>query len=439
MASLPQWLKRVVEKNSQEAPDASELRGWGFYAAVQIGVTISVPFFIFGGQLSQHESFGRLVPGVLLGALLGATWSAVTGHVGLRARRPTAILIRRTFGALGAQAITALLILISFGWFGIQTEMLSSSVNTLLRASLGVEVSGLLITVVVGVLICSTAMIGYKALGRISYVSVPLLLMAIVAPLVMGLRRHGLGPIVQSHAVAAPYSLGMIISIVGGADMFGSAVNPDLTRFLRTPRDNALAMIVSMAIAFPALLLLAAALALTWRTADLVSVMVQAGVALPGLFVVVLATWTSNDRNLYASALALSAVLPGVDRWLLALGAGVFGTMLAAAHLLGHLLDWLVFLGILAAPMAGVYVADFVLDRGEYDLDHPAPRLRPAPVACWLAGAATGVATLPKSAMGLGLLQLTTVPTLDALLGGSLAYVAFALARRRLAAGAAPA
>ena len=196
-------------------------------------------------------------------------------------------------------------------------------------------------------------------------------------------------------------------------------------------------MIASMAIAFPVLLLLAAALALTWRTPDLVSIMVQAGVALPGLFVVVLATWTSNDRNLYASALALSAILPGIDRWMLALGAGVLGTALAGAHILSHFLDWLVFLGILVAPMAGVYVADFFLDRSEYDPDRQAPRLRKAPVGCWLAGSTVGVLTLPTSAKGLGLFQLTTVPTFDALLVGSLAYLACALAERRLSAGAA--
>lgn len=430
MAGVLQSLSRIVERNPQQAVGGEDLRTWTFYAAVQIGVTISVPFFVFGGQLGQHQAFATLAEGIAVGALIGAAWSAVTGYVGVRARVPTAILIRRTFGSAGSKGITVLMLLISFGWFGLQTEMLSGSVNGILRASFGRGVDPLALTVLVGALISSTAMIGYRALGKLSYVSVPLLLAAVLFPLVLGLRRHGLGPVLGFKPSGAPFSLGMVISVVAGADMFGSALNPDLTRFLRTPRDNAVAMIVSMALGFPLLLLLAAALSLVWGTTDLVRIMVGSGAALPGLLVVVLATWTSNDRNLYGCGLALSAMLPKMDRWALAMIAGALGTALAAAHIMGAFLDWLTFLGILVAPMAGVYVVDFFLDRAEYAADHQDPPLRMGPLACWGFGLFVGVATLPASAKGLGLFQLTTVPTADALLAGGLAQAALVLASR---------
>ncbi|WP_277980234.1 cytosine permease [Sphingomonas phyllosphaerae] len=407
----------MIERHPERPPGEQDMRSWPFLTMVLVGVSISVPFFAFGGQLGQRADLTTVTIGILLGSLLLGFWGIATGYVGVAARLPTAMVIRRTFGTRGSLAIVALMVVTSFCWFGLQTQILVKSVAAILDTQLGYTLDQRVGIALVGALIASTAVIGVKAMGKVAVVSVPLLLLATLVPLAIGLDRHGTAGLFAPRALTEPLGLGMIVSIVVGAEVFGCSINPDLSRFLRTPRDNATAMYINYGVAFPLLLILAAALGILYGNADLVATMLAAGIALPGLLVIILATWTSNDKNLYASALSLSALFPKVERWLLAAIAGVLGTCLAAADILGHFIVWLTFMGLLIAPMSGVYVADFFLDRERYAAAAPAPAaFRLAPLSAWGFGIVVGLATLPRANLGLGLFELTRAPTVDALL-----------------------
>ncbi len=415
--SLLSRLAKIVERHPDRPPEQGDLRGWPFLTLVLVGVSISVPFFAFGGQLGQHSDFSTLAPAVIIGSLLLGFWGIATGYIGVVARLPTAMIIRRTFGTKGSLLIVGLMVVVSFCWFGLQTQILVRSVAAILDTQLGYKLDQRIGIALVGALIASTAIIGVKAMGKVAVISVPLLLAATLVPLYIGLGRGGLTALFASRSFSAPLGTGMIVSVVVGAEVFGCSINPDLSRFLRTPRDNAIAMFINYGIAFPVLLILAGALGIIYGNADLVATMLATGIALPGLLVIILATWTSNDKNLYASALSLSALFPKVERWQLATVAGILGTCLAAADILGHFIVWLTFMGLLIAPMSGAYVADFFLDRSRYTsgaAEPPAYRARP--LIAWLFGIAVGIATLPRENVGLGLFQITRAPTVDALL-----------------------
>ncbi len=430
-------LAGMIERNPERPPETSELRRWPFLTMVLVGVSISVPFFAFGGQLGQHADFTTVAAGVILGSVLLGLWGVLTGYVGLTARLPTAMIIQRTFGRRGSLAIVAMMVLTSFCWFGLQTQILVKSLAAILKTQLGYQLDERVGIVLVGALIASTAVIGVKAMGKVAIISVPLLLLATLVPLGIGLDRHGVEGLFAARAITDPMGLGMIVSVVVGAEVFGCSINPDLSRFLKTGGDNAIAMGINYALAFPLLLILAAALGTLYGNADLVATMLAAGIALPGTLIIILATWTSNDKNLYASALALSALFPKTERWQLAVVAGALGTCLAAADILGHFIVWLTFMGLLIAPMSGAYVADFLLKRTRYtDHEAPIPAFRLAPLGAWIFGIIVGIATLPRANFGLGLLELTHAPTVDALLAAML----FLFVAQRLASaqGGAP-
>lgn len=419
--SIAKRLAGLVERNPDRPPGEADMRSWPFLTMVLVGVSISVPFFAFGGQLGQHAAFPVVAAGIIVGSLLLGFWGIATGYVGVAARLPTAMIIRRTFGTHGSIAIVAMMVLSSFCWFGLQTQILVKSVSAILETQLGYHLDQRIGIAAVGALIASTAIIGVKAMGKVAVVSVPLLLLATLVPLGIALHGGGLATLFAPRVVQAPLGLGMIVSVVVGAEVFGCSINPDLSRFLRTPRDNATAMFINYGVAFPALLVLAAALGIMYGNADLVATMLAAGIALPGLLIIILATWTSNDKNLYASALSLAALFPKVERWQLAAVAGVLGTCLAAADILGHFIVWLTFMGLLIAPMSGVYVADFLLARHLYTPDAiEPPAFRWRPLGAWAFGILVGVATLPRDNVGLGLFQLTRAPTVDALLAAML-------------------
>jgi cytosine permease len=382
-------------------------------------VTICVPLFALGGALGQHARFASLVPAVIAGAWVACLFAVLTGLVGVHARVPTALLMRRAFGEAGGKAVAGILILTLWGWFGVQTEMLVDSLRTLLMSSMGVTVPRLAITIACGAIMSSTAIIGFRALGKIAYVAVPLLLAVIAVPTCIAVTSHDVPPLLNAPPADIPYTFGMIVSIISGGHMVAVTIAPDITRFLRSPRDVVIGMIVSLGCALPVLLLLAALLAVIYGNASLIAILVAAGVGAPALLVIVLATWTSNDKNLYESALSLSTLLPQWERWQLTALAGAVGTGFAAAGIFEHFIELLIFAGIVIAPIAGVYLADFWRDPARFTADLVSPDVRWRSFAAWLAGIFVGLAALPNSAHGLELVRLTSIPTLDALLASA--------------------
>ena len=434
MLSLRARLARLVERSPTRAVAEDDRRGWFFLAAIQIGVSICVPLFALGGQLGRHTRFIDLVPAVFAGALLSAFFGTLTGLVGLRARVPTAMLMRVAFGKHGGKAVAGILILTLFGWFGVQTEMLVDSIRVLLTSSLGLDVPRVPLTIACGILMSSTAIIGFRALGKVAYIAVPLLLAVITVPTWIALRTHDVEPLLGAPSAEVPYPFGLIVAIISGGHMVAVTIAPDLTRFLRSPRDAVIGMGVSLGCALPILLLLAALLAVIYRSADLVSILVAAGVGAPSLLVIVLATWTSNDKNLYESSLSLATLFPRGGRWQLTAASGAVGTLLATWGIFEHFIDLLIFLGIGIAPIAGVYLADFYLNRARY-----LPETATLPAAlrwesfmAWGLGVLTGLLCLPRGSHGFGSFHLTSIPTLDALLAAALAQAAVQLTQRQL-------
>lgn len=424
MQALKTLFARFVERSPYREVGVEEQRSWWFLVAIHVGVSICVPLFAFGGQLGRHMSFAELIVAVLTGALLIVVLAIATGMVGMRARVPTAILVRRTFGERGAHVVALVLTLASFGWFGVQTEMLVNSICALahIDASAGTR---LLLTFAAGTLMSSTAIIGVRALGKVTYIAVPLLLIVIAVPASIALGRQDLLPLLTAPSADTAYSFGTVVSIVAGSHMSAVAISPDLTRFLRTRRDVVAGTFVSFAVALPILLLLSALLAVVYGSADLVAVMIAAGVGAPALLVIILATWTSNDKNLYESALSLSALFPRIERWQLTAIAALIGTTIAAAGIFQHFIGFLVLLGLAIAPVAGVYLVDYLLAGARYAVGAPIERLRIAPFVAWAGGSLFGFMTLPADSGGLGWLHLSTVPTLDALIAAAVLHAGF--------------
>ena len=174
-------------------------------------------------------------------------------------------------------------------------------------------------------------------------------------------------------------------------------------------------------------------LALIYANGDLVAIMILTGVGGPALLVIMLATWTANDKNLYETSLALSTLIPRIERWKLTVLAAVIGTALAAGNIFGHFIAFLVFMGITIGPIAGVYLVDYALDPGRYR-SSDTPRLRLLPFVAWTIGIVAGLATLEVEGGGFGWLTVTSAPTLDALLGGAIAQAVLHGLQRRLRA-----
>ncbi len=430
-------LMQLMMEDSPLRPTRTESKqGWLFLAGVMIGCTICVPVFVMGAGLAHQLPFASFATAAFLGGTLAAFIALITGMVGQRTGLSTAMLARVAFGSRGYILANIAMSLSSIGWFGIQTGVFSSAFVQLASQVWGLHLNQTVVTIISGLLMSTTAIIGFRGLGKLSYVAVPLLITLLALPLYFFYRNGQLAGIMHLP-VTAPISMGAMIAMVAGAYSF-SATMPDVTRFMRRTAATATGIISNFMLAYPLLLILTGSVALAAGQADYMQIMLGLGFGSLAILVLFLATWTTNDTNVYTGALSLNLFLPKIPRWQIAAGVGVFGTLFAVMGIFEHFTAWLIFSGSLFAPMAGVYVADYWLHPARYQQTGTVPAFRIPQLTAWLGGLAVGLLTTSPDNMGLGWITLTTVPMIDAMLTAALVQVTLYLLARRRHARAVP-
>ena len=110
--------------------------------------------------------------------------------------------------------------------------------------------------------------------------------------------------------------------------------------------------------------------------------------------VLVISTWTSNTCNLYSATLTLATLF----RRSSTVHLGLWGALVALVAAVGGIADYfiplLIGLGIVSAPLAGVYVVDFfILRERVYHAGtlNELPAIRVGAFVAWLLGSAVGL------------------------------------------------
>ncbi len=116
------------------------------------------------------------------------------------------------------------------------------------------------------------------------------------------------------------------------------------------------------------LMIVGAIMAVGIGTWDIVAVMVALGYPFWAYFMMFVAQWTTQIVNVYTPGLALSNMLnlrTGRARAMATAGIVVIGMILALAGILNKYMDFLLLLGIVFPPIAGVMMTDFFILRKE--------------------------------------------------------------------------
>lgn len=417
-------LMTLMTEDSPLIPTKPESKqNWYFLAGVMIGCTICVPVFVMGAGLSHQLPYTQFITAAFVGGILAAFIALITGVVGQRTGLPTAMITKICFGSQGYILANMAMALSSIGWFGIQTGVFSSAFVQLAEQVWGLHFNLTIVTIISGLIMSTTAIVGFRALGKLSYIAVPLLIILLILPLYIFYTKGQLAGI-SHQLITNPISMGTMIAMVAGAYSF-AATMPDVTRFMRQTRSTAAGIIANFVFAYPLLLILTGSVALAAGQSDYMQVMLNLGFGTLAIIVLFLATWTTNDTNVYTGALSVNLFLPRLQRWQIAAGVGVFGTIFAVMGIFEHFTSWLIFSGNLFAPMAGVYVADYWLNRVRYEQMSNVPAFRVSQLIAWLGGLGVGSITTPPDSMGLGWTTLTTIPMIDAMITAAL--IQFAL------------
>lgn len=409
----------LLNEDTAVRPTTLESRkGWIFLASVLVGVTICVPVFVMGAQIAHQISLTSFITGAILGGFLASCIAIATGIIGIKTGLPTAMLAKITFGTWGYIIANLAMLLNAVGWFGIQTSVFAKSFIELAQHVWGISFDITTVTIISGLIMSTTAIVGFRGLGKLSYIAVPLLLAMLFLPLYVFLNNGALFTIPISPSTPT-LTIGALIAMVAGAYSFSTTM-PDITRYLRTTKEMVIGVLINFAIAYPLLLILTGIMALAAGQDDLMQIMLSLGFGGMAICVLFLATWTTNDTNVYSGALSIQAFLPQFARWKIAAAVGIIGTLFALAGIFDHFMNWLIFSGNLYAPMAGVYVMHYWLTPKDYQPETKIPTFRLYPLCSWMIGVIIGLCTTPSDSMGFGLFSLSTVPMIDGLIAAGL-------------------
>ena len=415
LKSVP--IRRLTDNHSRGPVPAAETVSGIAIAIVIIGVSITLPAFLVGTELMGALGLVEGCLAIFLGGFLTACIGYLTMRVGTETRLSTYNVILFCFGRRGSHMVNLILAITLFGWYGVTAALFGRALSQAVDDAFGVFVPHAIFTIAGGVLMVATTLYGFRAIDRLSRIAVPLLVALLLYGVWAVLEGASLAELSsvpgRPHEGIASISAG--ISIVIGSFFVGVTLVPDLARFARGRRDAITGSFLSYGMGFPLILLLAGLPVLVSADPDLISSMTSLGLGIPALIVMVFATWTTNINNLYSASLSIARMMPKVRDWVITLVSGVIGTLLALAGIMDYFVDFLILLGIIVPPIAGVYLADYFLLRPtRINVNHagPVPDFRWDAIAAWTIACAVGIFERTSD------WSITSVTAIDTLLTG---------------------
>jgi cytosine permease len=407
-----------VDYADSRVPDSATVHGLQI-AMVIAGIGATLPMFTLGTRLSSALGLKTAVGIAFLACGMVGVLAVLTSVVGSRCRLSTYQVLAFTFGVRGAQFVNVLLAVMLIGWFATTADMLGAAVQHAVSGIFGLVSPKWPYTVAFLALMTLTGIFGFHVMERFVRVTVPLLTALMGYVVWLSIARAGFAPALArpgDHTLSAVDAVSSVI----GAIVLTAVLAPDLTRYARSDR-NALVSVLGVVVGFPAALILAAIPAAVYGQHDLMDVMTLLGIPGVAIIVLVISTWTSNTSNLYSATLTLATLFKRSSTRSLGLWGSLVALVAAGAGIADYFIPLLIVLGIISAPLAGVYVVDFFLVRDRsYDASglDTLPAARATALVAWLLGSAVGIAETYSGH------ALTGIAAVDSILISALGQVA---------------
>jgi len=424
--------EREIVKDYTNSPVPDEATIHGLRVGIVVaGIGATLPMFMLGSQLSVGRGLRLAVLVSFAACALVGVLGAFTSIVGSRSRLSTYQVVAFSFGVRGAQFVNLILGVMLIGWFATTGDMLGAAIRHAVLDIHGSAWPQWTYTTVSLTLMTLTGIFGFRVMERFVRVTVPLLAALMICVVWLSLLRGGLAPALARPGDDSLSSADALSSVIG-AIILTAVLSPDLTRYAKDDR-HALLSVLGLVIGFPTALVMAAIPAAVFGEADIMKVM--AALQIPGIAIVILimSTWTSNTSNLYSSTLTLATFFKRSSGRRLGLGAALVALAAALLGIADHFIPVLIVLGVISAPLAGVYVVDFfVVQNQRYDLNKigALPAIRATAFVAWFLGSTVGLAGTYRG------YTFTSIPALDSILIAALSYTLMnSGSLRRLAAG----
>lgn len=358
---------------------------------VLAGICVVVSGMFKGAALASGLSLMEVVLVTLAGNTILFIYSGLIGAIGANHGVSTTVIARHAFGRMGANVIGACLALTLIGWFSVQSGFFGKTIHLMMPEGTFLFREDIA-TVWGGLLMMTTAYFGYRGIALMSQLAVPAILLLGSWGVLMAVEQAGGWAALFDFIPQSYLPLSQGVTMVVGGFAVGGVIQADITRYAKNAQSSWIAVLFGLVVTNTVIALAGAISVLSTGTGDLPAAMVGLGLAGPGLFVLIGSQWTTNDNNLYSSSLALSNLFR-IKKTSIVLITGMVATLVGYMGIADHFVKWLLFLGILLPPVAGVIISDYyLLRRQNYRFGEGTHYSRlnwPAFVA-WATGSAAG-------------------------------------------------
>jgi len=335
---------------------------------VAIGFCISMAGLFTGAALAAGLNLREAIIASLIGNAILTVYGGLVGVAGAREGVSTAMLTRHSFGRKGSMVISVIIAVTLVGWYAYQVGFFGMTINTMFPNG-GFITSVKFASLWGGLLMMTSAYIGYRGLSIISNIAAPAILITSLMGIIKAVNLTGGWDALFALRPEGPINYGAAAVLIVGAFAVGGAIQADITRYSKNAGQSLIATAIGYMIAHSFVIVAGYLTCLTTGTGDLPAAMIQLGLGIPALIVLIAAQWTTNDNNLYSSSLAFSNVVK-VKKSKIVLVCGIIATIAGVFGLADYFVNWLTILGVGIPPVAGIIIADyFVINKSKYSFD----------------------------------------------------------------------
>ena len=348
----------IANDYAHEQVPKAQRRTWLSLFAIWTASIICVPVFLMSVQMAEVLTIQNIIFISLCAGLIYTSIAYLLGPICQKTRLPTGQIARMAFGSTAGKVVAFIISFNLFGWFGIQLEFFASGLNIAIQDTIGVFVHSWILILFGGFLMILTSTIGYKALEKLSYITIPLMLLILIWPFVYGSAGEHWESIVFIN-IQASDSVGTMLGVYIGAFSAGLAISPDLFRYMKNSKHGTLGIATSFLVAAPFVFFIMAYFHKMTGHNNVIDIFFALGLGVSALILVMLSAWTTNDSNLYAASLGLSSIFSKVKKWKISIISGLLGIGLALFGILSNFMEFLTYLGIIMLPITAVFITDF--------------------------------------------------------------------------------
>lgn len=404
--------KNQVDKEySLQAVPQNKRKGFLHMLVVMLGFSFFSVSMLAGGSLRGNLTIKNFIDAVFFGNLLFCIYTGLLAYMAGDTGLSTHLLAKYSFGEKGSKLVSFIISITQLGWFGVGIALFSMPVSffTGIDTWFLVLLSGMLITI--------TAYFGMNSLIILSMIAVPAI--AVLGGMSSIQAIEDLGGLMTLLYVkpSGIITISAALSIVIGSFISAATFTADFTRFAKNKKQAVLATVSAFFIGNSMMLIFGAIGVMSIGTADISGVMFAQSMIIPGIVVLALNIWTTNDNALYGISLGFSNVTKAPKK-IMVLILGAIGTALSL-FIYNNLTDWLILFNLFVPPVGAVILADyFIVHKRKYvDYEHANFKsVNGSALWAWIAGVLGAFVIpgiIPANSVGVSVITYVILTKLD--------------------------